>query len=172
MRSTEGRRRGARGTLVTSGFLAGALLLTGCGDMQPEDLQDLFDQTRDIIDQVEEAVDEQQEDPSDPEYTELMREAREDWDTYVEPPPDIPPNREPYATYTTERDGSHSAREKMRYPPDEAEPLTDYYTEKYGSEPTVEGDKKVWTSETSTTTMETLGTGDIETDTRWVDPGS
>ncbi len=174
------RRRPAAAALA----LAGVLALTGCGDIDDlNDLNDFIDEAQEYVDEFSdevEASDQESQDSDDPssqdddepgsEYEERMREAREDWDTYPEPPADIPPSKRPYDYATTHRDGSRSATEKNTYPADEAEPLADYYTEQYGSEPTIDGDKRTWSNENATTTMETNFDGSVTTKSQWYPP--
>jgi len=182
--------RFARASAFSAVAVAGALLLSGCGDV--DDLDDL----NDLIDRAQEFVDEASEGSGDPgdsgdsgdqggsgdqgdsgddepgsDYEERMREAREDWDSYTPPPSDIPPIDE-YSYATTARDGTRSATEEYTYPGEASDDLADYYTEQYGSEPSVQDGKTTWSDELGTTTMETNFDGTVTTESTWYEPGS
>ncbi|GAA3633587.1 hypothetical protein GCM10022200_15920 [Microbacterium awajiense] len=165
--------RAPRRMLVAGGVVAIALALTGCGDMQPEDLNDLFDQAREAIDEVQEAVEDTQPDQGDPEYEEGMREARDDWDTYQQPPPDIEPlDDDPYAFHSTDGDGQQSATEEYHYDGEHEDELSDWYSREYGSEPTsnADGTEQTWEDGGSKTTVKRNFDGTVSARTTWYKP--
>lgn len=167
--------RATRPPLVAAGVIVSALLLSGCGDLQPDDLGDLFDRAREAIDEIEDTVDDTQPESAqdgESEFDEKMSDARENWDSYQEPPPDLEPLDSPYASHNTDGDGAESATEEYTYGAEYEETVVDYYSQEYGSEPAVsdDGRKHTWEDGDSTTTVRQNFDNTVSVTTTWYKP--
>lgn len=110
-----------KGGLLAVATLVAALSLTGCGDLDPGSVEELFDQAREAVDELEESLDDVQQGAEAQERW----EERLDWETRPTPP-DIEPN----STRGTATD--EAAIEVSTYESEHYDAVVDHFTDAYG----------------------------------------
>jgi hypothetical protein len=148
--------------------VATSLLLTGCGDMDPDDFKDFIDAAQEAAEG--DGPGKKDQEAKEDKFEQEMSRARDKWGTRP-PPPAIKPAGKGIEETTVTPDGTRSAREQKYYPADQRDALKEHYTQQYGDSPTREDKRTVtWSNGDSKTSMTDNFDDTVTIESTWYKP--